>query len=247
MCAVRVPFIVYTNDMHSANQNSHIIKYTDDTVILGLIDNDNETPYFNRHIPPAKQPVTIDDKAVEKVKTYMYLGCIIQEDLTWDSHITSQIKKFNKRLFLLRQLNKLKVNSQIFCLYYNAMISSVATYVFGSWYNSCGTTLLHQLALIEKQAKKLIRKQDHQTLLTPDSVYKRSDTASTKKIMAESQHPLHSYFNWLPSGVRLSSPSFRTNWNRDTAVPSFIRLFNFNSFPSVFTSCVRFSSLSVCT
>ena len=91
-------FIVYTNDMRSPNQNSHIIKYADDTVILGLIDNDNETPYFDtinyalqwckanhldlnvtktkeiihdfRHTPPSKQPVTIDDKAVEKVKTY---------------------------------------------------------------------------------------------------------------------------------------------------------------------------------
>ena len=212
-----VLFIVYTNDMLSPNQKSHIIKYADDTVILGLIDNDNETPYFDtidyalqwckanhlclnvtktkemiqdfRHTPPAKQPVTIDDKAVEKVKTYKYLGCIIQEVFKWDNHITSQIMKCNKRLFLLRQLNKLKVDSNILCLYYNAMISSVATYVIGSWYNSCGKTLLHQLAQIEKQAKKLIRKQDHQTLLTPDSVYKRSATASTKKIMAESSHP----------------------------------------------------------
>ena len=40
-------FIVYTNDMCSPNQNSHIIKYADDTVILGLIDNNNETPYFD--------------------------------------------------------------------------------------------------------------------------------------------------------------------------------------------------------
>ena len=114
-------FIVYTNDMRSPNQNSHIIKYADDTVILGLIDNDNETPYFDtinyalqwckanhldlnvtktkeiihdfRHTSPSKQPITIDDKAVEKVKTYKYLGCIIQEDLKWDNHITSQTKK----------------------------------------------------------------------------------------------------------------------------------------------------------
>ena len=167
--------------MRSPNQNSHIIKYADDTVILGLIDNDNETPYFDtidyalqwckanhldldvtktkemihdfRHTPPAKQPVTIDDKAVEKVKAYKCLGCIIR-DLKWDNHITSQIKKCNKRLFLLRQLNKLKVNSKILCLYCNAMISSVATFVIGSWYNSCGTTLLHQLARIEKQAQR---------------------------------------------------------------------------------------------
>ena len=40
-------FIVYTNDMRSPNQNSHIVKYADDTVILGLIDNNFETPCFD--------------------------------------------------------------------------------------------------------------------------------------------------------------------------------------------------------
>ena len=49
-------FIVYTNDMRSPNQNSHIIKYADDTVILGLINNDNETPYFDTILcPPVVQ------------------------------------------------------------------------------------------------------------------------------------------------------------------------------------------------
>ena len=88
-----------------------------------------------RHTHPANQPITIDDKAVEKVKTYKYLGCIIQEDLKWDNHITSQIKKCNKRLFFLRLLNKLKVDSKILCLNYNTKIvkiPSVATYVIGS-------------------------------------------------------------------------------------------------------------------
>ena len=108
------------------------------------------------------------------------------------------------------------------------MISCVATYVIDSWYNSCGTTLLHQLAWIEKQATKLIRKQDHQTLLKPASVYKSSAAASTKKIMTESQHLLRSYFKWLPGGIRLSSPYCRTIWNKDTAVPSFIRLLDEN-------------------
>ena len=80
-----------------------------------------------RHMPPAKHPVTIEDKAVEKVKTYNCLGCIIQEDLKWDNHITSWIKKCNKTLFLLRQLNKSKVESKILYPHYNVMISSVAT------------------------------------------------------------------------------------------------------------------------
>ena len=42
-----------------------------------------------RHTHPAKKPVTVDHKAVERVQTYKYLGCIIQEDLKQDSTITS--------------------------------------------------------------------------------------------------------------------------------------------------------------
>ena len=165
-------------------------------------------------------------KQWRKVRTYKYLGCIIQENLKWDTHITSQINKCSKRLFLLRQLNNLNVDSKILCLYYNAMISSVATYVIGSWYNNCGTNLLRQLAQIEKQAKKLIRKQEHQALLTPAAVYRRSATASTKNIMTDAQHPLHSYFKWLPSERRLYFPYCRTNRHKNTAVPSFIKIFN---------------------
>ena len=162
-------------------------------------------------------------RQVEKVKTYKYLGCIMQEDLKWDNHITPQIKKCNKKLFLLRQLSKLKVEARS------------SEYATTPWYpvlqltsSAHGTiaTLLHQLARIEKQATKLIGKQDHQTLLMPASVYKMSDTVPTNKIMVELQSPLHSYFKWLPSGIRLSFQYCRTNWHKDTAVPSFIWLFN---------------------
>ena len=182
-----------------------------------------------RNMPSSKKPVTIESKNVERVKNYKYLGCIIQEDLKWDSHTTAQVKKCNKRLFLMRQLNKLNVDSELLRLYYNAMIASVLTYVIGSWYNSCSQTLLREYTRIEKRAKKLIQKHQHHLIITPVSAYNSSATASTKKIMADSKHPLHRYFKWLPSEVRLETPITRTNRHRDTAVPSFIKLFNENA------------------
>ncbi len=247
--------------MRAPNESTHIIKYADDTVVLGLIDSVSEQPYFNainytlqwcednflnlnvtktkemihdfRQSPPDKKSVTIDSKNVEKVKRYKYLGCIIQEDLKWESHITSQEKKCNKRLFLMRQLSNLNVDSEVLRLYYNAMIASVLTYVIGAWYNSCGTTLMRKYQRIQKRATKLIRKHQHHLIITPASAYKTSATASTKKIIADEKHPLHKYFKWLPSGVRLEIPSTRTDRHRDTAVPSFIKLYNENTNRSV--------------
>ena len=163
---------------------------------------------------------------MEKVRTYKYLGCIIQENLKWDTHSTSQISKCSERLFLLRQLNKLNVDRKILCLYYNAMISNVATYVIGSWHNNGGTNVLRQLAQIDKNKLKIDKKAGTPSNAHTAAVYRRSSTASTKNIMTDAQHPLHDYFKWLPSERRLYFPYCRTNRHKNTAVPSFIKIFN---------------------
>ena len=186
-----------------------------------------------RHSPPDKQLVTIDSKNVEKVKHYKYLGCIIQEDLKWEGHITAQVKKCNKRLFLMRQLSKLNVESEVLRLYYNAMIASVQTYVIGAWYNSCSTTLMRKFSQIQKRGTKLIKKHQHHLIITPASAYESSAASSTKKIMADAKHLLHRYFKWLPSGVRLEIPPSRTARHGNTAVPSFVKLFNENTDRSI--------------
>ena len=38
-------FIIYTNELRSRFRNCHLIKYADDTVIVGLISNNDESEY----------------------------------------------------------------------------------------------------------------------------------------------------------------------------------------------------------
>ena len=38
-------FIIYTNELRSHFRNCHLIKYADDSVIVGLISNNDETEY----------------------------------------------------------------------------------------------------------------------------------------------------------------------------------------------------------
>ena len=47
-------------------------------------------------------PVVIRDMVVECVKSFKLLGIHISEDLTWDTHCDSIIKKSSKRLYALR-------------------------------------------------------------------------------------------------------------------------------------------------
>ena len=100
-------FIVYTNDMNKNHDNCKIIKYADDTVVLGLIKGQNEDHYFNtihyvlqwckenhlelnvtktkemvhdfrRKRPIDKKELIISGTKVAGCSVYKYLGCFIQ-------------------------------------------------------------------------------------------------------------------------------------------------------------------------
>ena len=45
-------FVLYTNDL-ARNNNVKIIKYADDTVVVGLVENDNESKYRSRPTKPS--------------------------------------------------------------------------------------------------------------------------------------------------------------------------------------------------
>ena len=65
------------------------------------------------------QTVKIGNDDVEIVESYKYLGVTLQNDLKWNSHISSQIKKANKRMFFVRCLRNIKVDNIIICMFYN--------------------------------------------------------------------------------------------------------------------------------
>lgn len=247
-------FIVYTNDMSKNTDNCKIIKYADDTVVLGLIEGQNENHYFEtidyvlewckenyldlnvsktkemihdfRKKKSQKKELTIDGTAVANCTEYKYLGCVIQEDLKWSTHIEAQTKKCSKRLFLLRILNSLHVDGRILALYYNSMIVSILTYVITSWYKGCGTELQRELARVEKRCSRLIKKEHHVLLLRPESIFESSAITTVKKLLTDSLHPLHNKFNYLPHEKRLNMPYCRTKRYQNTAVPSLIKAFN---------------------
>ena len=152
----------------------------------------------------------------------------MQDNLKWKGHMEQQTKKCNKRLFLLRQLNNIRVDSKILALYYNSMIASVLTYVICSWFKSCDDTTLRALSKVEKRASRMVRKQHHDMLLSPSTGYRNGAMSALKTILADETHPLHAEFVFLPHGVRLTAPRCRTERYRRSPVPSLIRLYNDN-------------------
>ncbi len=64
---------------------------------------------------------------LERVSSFKYLGVNISEDLTWTTHIQTQVKKARQRLYHLRQLRKFRVSPAILKTFYSGAIESVLT------------------------------------------------------------------------------------------------------------------------
>ncbi len=121
-------FSLYTNDCTSKDPSVKLLKFADDTTLIGLIQDRGESAYrqeveqlavwcslnlelntlktvemivdFRRN-PPALPPLTIMDSTVTTVESFRFLGNTISQDLKWDIHIDSIVKKAQQRLYFL--------------------------------------------------------------------------------------------------------------------------------------------------
>ncbi|KAI5109546.1 gastrula zinc finger protein XlCGF28.1-like, partial [Silurus meridionalis] len=108
---------VYTYDCVATSNSTTIIKFADDTVVVGLISNNDETAYlqevknlerwcqennlllnvsktkelimdFSTKRERSYQPLNICGTPVERVDSFRYLGVHITQDLSWSYNLT---------------------------------------------------------------------------------------------------------------------------------------------------------------
>ncbi len=125
-------FSVYTNDCTSKDPSVKLLKFADDTTLIGLIQDGDESAYrqevkelavwcslnnlelntlktvemtvdFRRN-PPALPPITIMNSTVTAVEWFRFLSTTISQVLKWDIHLDSIVKKAQQRNYSLHQL-----------------------------------------------------------------------------------------------------------------------------------------------
>ncbi len=80
---------------------------------------------FRKRQQRSYTPLMTSGTPVERVSSFKYLGVNISEDLTWTTHIQTQVKKARQRLYHLRQLRKFRVSPAILKTFYSGAIESV--------------------------------------------------------------------------------------------------------------------------
>ncbi|XP_072558692.1 uncharacterized protein [Paramormyrops kingsleyae] len=227
-----------------------IIKFADDTTVVGLISNNDETAYreevrllaewcqennLSLNISKTKEmvldfrrqdavhpPIHIGGGAVERVSSFRLLGVTLSANLKSSEHTAAVTKKAHQRLHFLRRLKKARVSTNVLTSFYRCTVESILTGSVASWYGSCTAQDKKALQRVVKTAQRITGS----PLPAITDIYNTRCLRKTKSILKDPSHPALALFTFLPSGKRLRTIHSRTTRLRNSFYPSAIRLFN---------------------
>ncbi len=243
-------FSLYTNDCTSKDPSVKLLKFADDTTLIGHIQDGDESAYrqevkelavwcslnnlelntlktvemivdFRRN-PPALPPLTIMNSTVTAVESFRFLGTTIFQDLKWDIHIDSIVKKAQQRSYFLHQLRKFNLPQELLKQFYSAIIESVFCTSITVWFSSATKSDLRRLRRVVRTAERIVGT----TLPTLQELYLSRVSKRAGKITLDPSHPAHSLFELLPSGRCYRALSTRTSRHRNSFFPQAVHLMN---------------------
>ncbi|KAK3563034.1 hypothetical protein QTP86_014091, partial [Hemibagrus guttatus] len=223
-------FSLYTNDCTSTDPSVKLLKFADNTTVIGLIQDSDESAYRqeieqlaawcslnNLELNTLKTvemivdfrrntPLTIMNSTVPTVESFRFLGTTISQDLKWDNHIDSIIKKVQQRLYFLLQLRKFNLPQELLTHFYSAVIESVLCTSITVWFGSATKSDIRRVQRTVQTAERIIGV----PLPTLQELYTSRVRKRALKITLDPSHPGHLLFGLLPSGRRYRAATTRT-------------------------------------
>uniref|UniRef100_A0AAV2JWJ7 Uncharacterized protein n=1 Tax=Knipowitschia caucasica TaxID=637954 RepID=A0AAV2JWJ7_KNICA len=178
------PITYYGVEYKSLHDSVKLIKFADDTTLIGLISNNDESAYrrevdrlvswcsgnnlelnaqktvemivdFRKSTVPPPPP-SVMDSPITSVESFRFLGTTITQDLKWEPTISSLIKKAQQRMYFLRQLRKAKLPAQMLVQFYTAIIESILTSSITVWFAGATVRDKQRLQRIVRSAEEVI-------------------------------------------------------------------------------------------
>ena len=244
-------FTMYTDDFKSDHKSCPLIKFADDTMMVGLIENRNNSEYLYEinsfvnfcnnnflelNVNKTKEmlidfrcnsdvppPVIINDTEIQRVNTYKYLGVIFDDKLKFGFHVDHIVKRLNSRLYCLYKLNLFGVQKKILNLFYQSIILSTWSYCIAGW---GGNVSQKDKNRIDSKVRKCNRVIGVDQCMV-DLVYNARVASRYGCVMGDVSHPLHSVLvGCLNKTGRMRLPCAETNRHHNSFLPHAIKYHN---------------------
>jgi len=212
-CVLRpLLYSLYTYDCTPIRPSNTIIKFADDTTVIGLISGGDETEYrdeinrlagwcceHNLLLITRKTKEMVIDFRKQKgepaplsinvwVSSYKFLCTYIADDLSWTANSSAVVKKARQRLHFLMILRRNHLEEKLLVAFYRSTIESVLSYGITAWYANCKEADRKSLQRVINSAQHIIGsplpslEELGQTLLTSHT---QDSTCSTSCALAE--------------------------------------------------------------
>ncbi|KAK3518346.1 hypothetical protein QTP86_018579, partial [Hemibagrus guttatus] len=240
-------YSLFTHDCRPVYGSNSIIKFADDTTVIGLISDNDEASYraevqhlvawcadnnlllntrktkeliidFRREKGRTYDPIHINGMAVKRVSSFKFLETHISEDLCWTTNTSSLVKKAHQCLFYLNTLKKNHLSSTILLNYYHSILTNCITV----WYGNCSVADCKALQREVKTAQRIIGT----PLPAIEDIQKKRCIRQTHSILKDSSYPAHSLFKLLPFGRRFRNLRIKTSRLRNSFFPTAVSLLN---------------------
>ncbi len=157
-------FTLYTYECNPRHGKNSVLKFADDTNITGRISNSDETSYWEDvhhlaewctennlllNLSKTKELIIDLEKRRQRniplstsvelrwSKCFRFLGISIIKNHVMSSHISTLVKKAQKRLYFLRKLKRSKFPCHVLINFYRGAIESILTGNITNWHGLC--------------------------------------------------------------------------------------------------------------
>ncbi|KAK1788124.1 hypothetical protein P4O66_016581, partial [Electrophorus voltai] len=220
-------FTLLTHDCAAIHSSNHIIKFADDTTVVGLVNKDDESAYRQEvrelvswckvnnlylNVDKTKEMVvdfrrarrdhsqlTINGSSVEIVKNTKFLGVHLAENLTWTLNTSSITKRAQQRLYFLRKLRKSHLPSPILTTFYSGTIEGILGSCITTWFGNCTVFDHKSLQSKVRTTEKIIEV----SLPSITDIYTTCYIRKATSIVEDPRHPSYKLFTLLPSRKRV--------------------------------------------